>query len=283
MRLRDYVVMYATHTGIAGATVSQLTFAVQSVENFTGEYFTTAQLGRDKLNAWIEWLESKGYAPNTVRSRRRMILTLWRAAHEEGLASVPKKLRRVSCPDRPPVAWTMGEMQQLVATAHRLKRRIRGTSLTRANFYESLFRAQFDSALRISDLLALDVRRLAPDGRIALTQAKTGRVHLVQFQPLTMAAIARSVAESPQREKIWPTRLDRRSFFKAVKRIVAASGVRAGTSKMIRRSSASYVEKQTPGTAWRHLGHSRPGCDVKHYLDPLIVAPAIPRPPELGA
>lgn len=96
-----------------------------------------------------------------------------------------------------------------------------------------------------------------------------------------MDAIDRCMADQPNRCKIWPLWGSRWSFYRHYRKLVAAAGVR-GTSKWLRRSSATALERICPGSAMGHLGHKTPGLAYRHYVDPRMLQCGRPLPPELG-
>lgn len=145
----------------------------------------------------------------------------------------------------------------------------------------SLVNGQYDTALRIGDLQSVERSWMLPDGRLTLVQHKTGRQHRVQFRAETLKDIRRLIECLPGRRLIWPPFCDRRQFFRFFRSLRLRAGLDCGT-KGIRRASASYVEREHPGLGWRHLGHSRPGLDVRHYLDPGIAWPDATMPPPIS-
>jgi hypothetical protein len=54
-----------------------------------------------------------------------------------------------------------------------------------------------------------------------------------------------------------------------------------GSSKWLRRSSATHVEMKQRGSAKLFLGHRTQGMADKHYIDWGQVGAAHPQPPEL--
>ncbi len=89
-----------------------------------------------------------------------------------------------------------------------------------------------------------------------------------------MEALRASLVRCP-RELVTPWLGSHETFSDQVRTLVRRAGVRPGTWKWVRRTSATDVEIQEPGAAPRHLGHA-PGSKVAYasYVDPAQVAAA---------
>ncbi len=138
--------------------------------------------------------------------------------------------------------------------------------------------AAYDSALRLGDVLSIRFDQV--DAEFTIVQQKTGDLHKVFLQPQTIVAV--TSIRLPVRQLVFEWKHSRQTFYTRFNRIIKDAGVRPGTSKFIRRSSASYIERDNPGMAMRHLGHRTPGLAERNYIDPTIVRTERPRPPAIG-
>jgi site-specific recombinase XerD len=281
--LRDFVRAYCLERDISDGAIEQIELNVRLLERFAGGPLRTSDLQDDLVNSFLKQLKDDGRSPHTVRSKRAAILSVWREAARRGLAEPPERVRRPKLPDRVIEAYTVAEMRSLVGAARSLRGRFRGLDMRRAVWAESFVLAYWDSALRLSDLLRIERRWIDAAGSVVIVQHKPGRVHRVAFRPETVAAIDRTMAEGPERAVVWPLWGRRDAVYDLFKKIRSLAGIERGTSKWIRRGSASAVEAAKPGSAWKHLGHSRPGLDRQAYLDPTICdPPPAPAPPIFG-
>jgi len=193
-----------------------------------------------------------------------------------------RALRRIKLPTRIPQALTIEQVSSLLTQCDKL----RGCFLSRIEptvqrhlYWRSLVMGAWDTALRLGDLKKLERQWIAPDGTVGLVQSKTQRVHYLQFRPATMSVIDELIGGRTGRP-IWSV-LNKKNFYVGARQLFAKAGV-PGSIPWLRRASATYVDKEHPGTAWLHLGHANPGLDRTNYTDPSIarrrpsLAPEIP-------
>jgi integrase len=124
--------------------------------------------------------------------------------------------------------------------------------------------------LRLGDMLDLEIPWIWPGGYLSLVQNKTGRTHRVQFRQETMAMILELIGDR-KTGKVWSLPVRREQFYWWFNRLRKKAGLPQGTSKWIRRSSASYIAaRYGVDAASHHLGHRSRGLAEKHYLDHRI-------------
>ena len=274
--LRDYLSEYALTRPLEKESLRQYLTVVHLIDRWHG-----APLRLDELDATLvsQWLADYGQtvAPQTARSKRQMLLSLWRAAVDDGLVdpvTLMRRVRRVRVPHRAPVAWTLDEVQRLLAACEHLPR-VHKCGLRRSEWWALAIRVAYDTGLRWEDqMFRLRVDQITPEGFLAWVQHKTGRVVVPQLSPATMDALRASLERCP-RELVTPWMGSHETFSDQVRTLVRKAGIRRGTWKYIRRASATEVEIQSPGEAGRHLGHA-PGSRIAYqsYVDPAIVAAA---------
>lgn len=64
-----------------------------------------------------------------------------------------------------------------------------------------------------------------------------------------------------------------KNFYRAWRELRTTARVDGGAMQRLRRSSASEVERVTPGAAAAFLGHATPGLAERCYIDPRIAGP----------
>lgn len=250
---------------------------VSQLGEFLGRDASTTDFERDRLNSWLLSIEQT-LSPRTIRTKRIIIGTLWRAAFDRGLCGPPIRLRSCKVPRTNPHALLRSELSALLRTIDKLDGCFQRTKVSRRLYFASLYNAYYDSALRLSDLRSIEVDWIWPGGSICLVQSKTNRSHSIRFRKKTIVLIDELLG-GRKRGLIWGT-LTETNFGKWQRKLFRAAGI-PGTGKWIRRSSASYVEAKHPGAGWRHLGHARPGLAEVAYLDPRIVRERPSLPPRL--
>ncbi len=276
--LLDFVSSYTLERSLSELYAENLRRTATQLAEHCGGKLDLTQLNADGVNRWLVALEKNNRNPVTVANKRRHIKTLWTAAHEQNLAPPVGRLRKVKVPRRIPQALTIEQLQLLVKTADLLRGNFKMTKTCRRLYWRSLLLAGWDTALRISDLRSIERNWIWEGGFVSIVQHKTGYSHRVQLRPETIAAID-SLLAGRKTGLIWDT-LNKKNFYDNLRKLALTAGV-PWNFRMIRRASASYVERDHPGHGWRHLGHSRPGIAETFYLDPKIVAPSATQPPSL--
>jgi integrase len=280
--LGAYARQYGLLRDCKPGTLRQYVIVADLFERWAGRPVLLEQLDETSVSEWLRDYAAEA-APATVRGKKTMLLALWRAAADDGLCEPPtRRIRSIrrSAP-RPLVeAWTLEEVEALLAAARNLQRRHR-CGLTRAAWWDLAIRVAWDSGLRWGDLVQLPVARIRPDGSATVIQAKTGRPVSFRLSGPTVAALRASLAACP-REIVCPWPASQESFLAQVRILVRKAGIRPGTWKWLRRGSGTDVELQRPGAGSVHLGHA-PGSRVfaESYGDPTILGRQIPAPRSL--
>lgn len=282
--LVEYARDYGLLRDVKPGTLRQYQIVAGLFTAWAGHEVRLDELDEDSVSAWLRDYATQA-APATVRSKRATILALWRAAADDRLCEPPTRrvrAQRRSAP-RPVVeAWTIEEVEQLLAACQGLPRRHR-CGLPRSVWWDLAIRVAWDSGLRWGDLIALQVASIRPDGSATVIQAKTGRAVSFRLSASTLAILRATLAACP-RQLVCPWPASHESFNQQVRLLVKKAGIRPGTWKWLRRSSGSYVERDHPGAGPVHLGHA-PGSRIfaNHYAAPAIVSPSLPMPQELSS
>lgn len=280
MELSEWVAEYATCKDLSDGYRGQLRFGVRSLDSFHGRKTKLSDLTPDLINAWLLDLRSRGQSPETRRSRRRIVITLWQAAADRGMADQPPRRlimqpRRV---DRPRKAWTQDEVQKLIHTAGGLNGRLGATGIDAASYWTSYIMAAWDTGLRGCDLRRIERRWITRSRRLQIVQHKTGRLHVVAIRESTLEAIDRSFP--PSRRLIWPRWCCLRNWRIYARNLVKLAGL-SGSIGRLRHASGTAAELAHPGRGHEHLGNTRQVFE-RHYLDPVIACSDPPMPPKLA-
>jgi integrase len=274
--LADYVGHYALTHPLDRESLRQYEIVVRLLDRWAGHPVRLDELDTQLVSSWLAEY-GQTVKPSTARSKRQMVLSLWRSAVDDGLVdpvSLMRRVRRVRVPHQAPVAWTRDEIERLLVACRSLPRWHR-CGLRRAEWWALAIRVAYDSGLRWEDQVRrLRVDQVTEDGVVAWDQHKTGRFTVFQLSEATMTALRASLVRRP-RELVTPWLGSHETFSDQVRTLVRRAGVRPGTWKWVRRTSATDVEIQEPGAAPRHLGHA-PGSKVAYasYVDPAQVAAA---------
>lgn len=256
MTLQDYLNRYSLTHDVTASTVEHYKWVVRSFERLAGPVELDSLSG-DDVNRWLADLKQNGRSAWTIKQRKISLLVLWRSAWQDGLAPPLQPVRRLKPLHHDPQAWTLDEVRQLIAAAEADKRR--------PLFWASLIRAGYDTGLRLGNLLAMRIHQVAPV--LHLRQVKVGAPVAVQFRQETPEAIRQHVGDRQSSELVWPLWGRREALYRAFRRLVAASGIRRGTFRWLRRTAATQVETVQPGAGTALLGHASRSTTEQWYLD----------------
>jgi integrase len=278
MFLSDYVEAYLLQVQVGATYANQLRCTVRVFDRWLGRTVRVDEMSDDLVNRWILWLQGRGLSPATVRNQRGNLLALWRSAFQDGMIeNEPKRIRKVRVPDYIPVAFSEQDATNLLLAAAQMRGFDPGTGLLRSAWWRAFVLTAWDTALRLGDLLTLTTDEIRSDGLIVRRLAKTGRIHAAQLSVEAMNAIEALNSPGPA---VFPLGVKRDTFYNHFRKLAGRAGV-TGTSKFLRRGSATACEKIVPGSAMAHLGHKTPGLAYKHYVDPRQLQFNRPTPPPL--
>ncbi len=236
---------------------------------------STCQLDPPTVN---DFLRSLDLSPTTRGNIRRELLTLWRYAFEQAYTDVaPLRIMRIKQPRRPPAAWDLETLRRLLVAAESDARPISSrVSHPWSLVMPAWITVGFDTALRFTDILLLRQRNVA-NGCVVVTATKTGKSTVRALSAYSQQAIASLLQHSPD-GSVFSWAVTRRRMLLKWKHFLLENKA-SGSSRWLRRSSATYVERQKPGSAPTFLSHSNPALARLHYIDPtLLDLPTGPEP-----
>lgn len=278
MTLMRYVEVFLAARDVCPAYAKLIRTRCRSLTRFSQRSIRVAELDSAIVNAWLADLQRQKLRPHTIDGHRRNLLVVWRAAIEDGLTDQqPIRIRKIKVPRLIIHAYTADELRRLLHAASQLKGRHRNGN-RRAIFWQAMIHSAYSTALRLSDLLLVFRHQIGSDGSASIVQSKTGYIHRVRFskQALHFAA---QLSDANGLLLPWPYRKDAITpRFQAIKRL---AGIERGSLKWIRRSAASYAERQQNGAGPRMLGHRGEDVFREYYCDSSIAESLPPMPPEL--
>ena len=272
--LLNFVEDYALENDIADSSVEQYRIAVNRYSAWLGTQAEVSDFEPAKMNSFLRDYGEK-VSPHTVKSKRRSLMVLWRAAAEQGLIPQPGKIRQVKTPETERDYWTFDEVKRLVTVTRLMQGRCPVVLAKRGDYYTGLVLAAYETGLRMSDLLSLDRSCLSSDW-FSVRMKKTGLVHWCKQNEETKRVIERTYDDvAPPRQLCWPTwgkgdaasnaKLIRRDLVKAMK--VAGLTASDGPFKKLRRSSINAVDQMQPGAGQHQAGHTSVSTTQRWYLN----------------
>ncbi len=275
--LMRYVEVFLNARDISPAYASLIRARCRALARHLGRSVKVNELNPALVNDWLGSLQSSGFKPHTVDGYRRNILVVWRAAVEDGLIDVPPlRIRKIKVPRLIVHAYTADELRRLLTAASQLKGRHRNGN-RRAIFWQAMIHSAYSTALRLSDLLLVFRHSISSDGSASIVQSKTGYIHRVRFSAQALQFGAQ-LTDTNGLLLPWPYRKDAiQPRFTSLRKL---AGIQRGSLKWIRRSAASYAERDFGGGA-RMLGHRGEDVFREFYCDPTIAEALPPMPPEL--
>jgi integrase len=256
--------------GLSSGYVTELRRAILQFSAQVGHEVPLTELSPTLVCRFLESLLLAGCSPTTVNNKRRMLLTIWRAAHRAKMACRPsaRRIKKMVEPVPIPTAWTPVECGRIFAACQTLPGSV--ADLLKGQWWLSLFLTVYSTGERIRAIRNVLTRDCDLDAGTLLLRwqtVKTRKNRLVWLLPESVEAI-RSIHD-PHREKLWPWPHGKRHFFRQARKIIESAGVPCPKSdgknlfQRMRRTSGSLIEA-AGGDGARHLGNSREVFE-KHY------------------
>jgi integrase len=291
MQLIEYLSIYAAEHeyGLRANTIAFHRAAIGSWSRFEQREVTTDDLTPATLNRFLDWTRLNR-KPDTFRTVRGAILTIWRHAFDTGRASSPPiGLRKMRMRRTSPTAWTPVEVEALLATVngpdHWFRERF-DSGIRRGVWWDSLIRTAYDTGMRLGDLMEMSPAQLTIQGDIGIVRyvaSKTGDEFFRIIRPRTLYAVKTSLAQNMRSPGlIWPLWASRDAFYRSFRSIVATAKIRTGTFRWIRRTAVTWADIQTPGLGQQLAGHKSERVTADSYRDVSQIGRSMPSPPDLA-
>lgn len=274
--LADLIDAYDRDRELSPVYIKALRCSARRFEKYLGRPATVGDLRYKMVNRWLQHeSEQKRLSPATRAGGRKDIITLWQYS---GRKLKKAKVRTVKVPRKNPQAWTFEQLDE-VATASEKLEGVLSNGVPRAIYFRAIFYFAYETGLRRRDVWSFDFEKFA-EQRSAITQNKTGNVHVVAVTDETMADLTviydlltvagDANARIPLR---WPD--SESQFYYWAKKLRCSAGIDATTHNRVlqhtRRTGATAVAL-AGGAAWEYLGHTHEGLDRLAYVDAIKTA-----------
>jgi integrase len=247
---------------------------VARLNAFIGHPVRVDELSEGDLCRFLMALRQSS-SPRSVNNYRTALVTLWKAAYDQGVARLPPRLgliRRLPVEYDPPEAWPGEECNRLFSAAAEWPGMV--GEIPAGQWWLSLLLSIYWTACRIGALLGTPTAGYK-DGRLLVRRQKNLRSQLYSLPASCCAAI--DATNPVDRELLWPWPHCRRHLFTEMRRIVAKAGIaQPGGGRQLfhrlRRTSLSLCAAIDPAIAMRQAGHSDYATTLRHYIDPRMAS-----------
>lgn len=215
----------------------------------------------------------------TVSYERAMLIVLWRWALDSALVdSPPKGLVKVKASRPPTRAWTLEQCCTAVKSSFSLDSETMKSGCPLGLFIRCWLLLGYESGARRGDLWRMKSTDFSGD-TLWWTQHKTGDPCPKILSEECVAAVMDMLSRSTNGTVLaWATCVS--GGGKHMRKFLLREKL-GGSSKWLRRSSATHIEMANPGKGRIHLGHKTMGLAEKAYIDWTQVRRDIPQAPRL--
>lgn len=236
----------------------------------------TCQLTNESVNGFLS--SSADLSAETISNIRREICTLWRFAYEiQAIDTLPTRVRRVKVVRAAARAWSMQDLLRMLDCAQRDDTRLSSRVRMRVcDVLPSWIRVGYETGLRFSDVLSLTEANVY-NSSVVLSEAKTGKTCVCPISPEAEESLATLLSHSPD-GTYWLWCMPRRRAFCVWRDFLNRHGF-SGSARWLRRSAATYIEREKSGGATVFLRHSAPHLARVHYIDATLLTPPQAPPP----
>ena len=258
--------------GLSSERVRQLEICIRQFQDWAGRTLSLPDLSEESIRSFLSFL-LQSMAPNTVNTRRSMLLALWRCAWEEEYLSNPPracKVRRAKVPPTIPEAWSPEEVRRVFDAARHAAGEIAG--IPACDWWGSILSVAYDTGERRTALLLTEPADLSLDKcSIIFRHRKGNRPRWCALHPDTIAACRRIY--DPCRARVWPFPARREALDDRFGWILKRAGVRHAPSMGLfhgMRRSAGTIAEANGADGAKLIGCTRKVFE-QHYLDPRFL------------
>jgi integrase len=215
----------------------------------------------------------------TVSYERAMLMVLWNYAVDRGLVkSIPRGIVKIKAHRPPTRAWTLEQCCTAVKGTFSLDEKRLRSGCPVGLFLRCWLLLGYESGARRGDLWRMTAGNFSGD-TLWWTQHKTGDPLPKLLSQPCVDAVKQMLSLSTDRTVLaWAITASggNKVMFAYLKSLNIG-----GSSKWLRRSSATHIEMLHPGKGRLHLGHRTMGLAERAYIDWTQVRRDIPQPPQL--
>jgi len=273
---------YIPHHELAKGSQAQLRTTVRKFERYLTRPAVLDDLNRETIVAFLNWYLNE-VEPTTVAAKRRGLLAVWRFAYDENLVTVlPHRIKTIKVPRKVPEGDDEQELSLLLAACERMPGTL-ANGVPRSLFFRAFVLAYLSHGLRFSAGMQLRLADVRHDRTFTVRwrSQKTWVEQAKQLRPDAWAAIQACHAYG-KFDGLLPWPYAEKRLWKWWRRLRTLAGLPMGRRygpQHLRRTAASFKERQQPGSAKEFLGHQTDGLAAKSYLVPRIVRPEMVSPP----
>ncbi len=228
------------------------------------------------VNEFLAHLKSIGKRPDTIAGYRRALLVIWNEAYQSrDNDNAPLRVRKIKTPRDPVEAIPQTDIRKLLAHVAALAGYF-PNGVKRSVFWTGAISSAYSTGLRRGDLLRVKRDQIGRSGVANVMQSKTGHPVPVRFSPEALAAIEQMAVS--ELALPWPYHCN--ALSRQFRKLAKSADVR-GQFRWLRRSAASYSERERKGNGRRTLGHRSERVFQDFYEDLSITEPEPISPPPL--
>lgn len=266
---------------MAKRSVENLTTCAKAYSHWLGHSARIADLRSETINAFLVWMVDDGYSPYTIKSRRTLLMILWRFAWRLRMTRKRvEEIRTVFCPELEIHGYTLDQAEALLNRLPELVGIVRRTKIPRNLYWGSLVPTKWDVCLRLGDFTHVEIDHFDASGkRLWIQENKTRKQGWERLSDTSVDAIQKCIDVDCKRRYIWPG-MKAKSLSREFTRIAREFGF-PGSANWIRKGASSECDRRHPGQGWLLLRHSTPKIFPKHYRVSEICDQDKPTPPPL--
>lgn len=221
-------------------------------------------ISKDRLNAYLRERASV-VSMTSVANERRMLLTAWRWAFDNGhVSEAPRGIMTIRQVRQPVRAWTVAELGRVVNATSEKSDRHMASGVTQADFLRCWILLGYETGARWGDLWSMRAGDFHGN-MLRFTANKTGSPIYRVLSDDCIEAVHVMLDASPD-TTVLGFAAKKRNAMRIMRRHLKDCGL-DGSSKWLRRSGATHVEKTQSGQAKVFLGHRTAGLAERHYID----------------
>jgi len=220
------------------------------------------EISAKKINALLIGL-LRTRSPETVQKYKKTFVTLWRWGWETGLISDPPRgIMRVTARPKQVRAWTETQLMKLMHQAKTTEGRLR-TGAKVSWLLTSWIYLGYETGARLGDLWTMRYRHIEDD-TMRWTMSKTGDpMYRILSKPCLESIRSVQHSNDDLIFRRWCTTATAARHMRALCKACRLPG----SGKWLRRSGATHVEMEAPGTGRKFLGHRSHQVADRYYLD----------------
>ncbi|MCA9198911.1 MAG: site-specific integrase [Planctomycetales bacterium] len=265
--------VYVQERTMKSETARQYRMSLARFAEFLGYDPKLDDIDHADVNRWIEnSLQSR--SPKTVSRWKKDVLAVWSYAADvvEATKNIPnpKRIRQIRIPKRIVSAWTLEELEAIIAAAAK-DREFLSTGVRRGDLLAAILYVGYYSALRPQDVANLTRQQLAPRGTPIGQLKKHGDEVLCCVPQWVIEFIDQRYPSEQDRVFAWPNSMDH-FYHHLWHPTLRAAGLPTGRFEglqKLRRTAVTHGEKIAAGFGRQLAGHD-PSSPVtyRNYVDP---------------